>query len=97
MPPTLSRGHFAAQSSVYSSYFRSVHEHDCGGKRGSSRVVGEEREMQVILRILNTTELVRSRGIIQIEGTHQVTLQGEKPVGGDSVHPLLGGRRSPRH
>ncbi|SRR5258706_9691791 len=95
MPPTLSRGHLVAQSSVYSSYFRSVHEHDCGGKRESSRVVGGEREKQVILRILKTTELVRSRGIIQVEGTHQVNLQGEKPAGGDSVHPLLGGKRSP--
>ena len=96
-PPTLSRGHLVAESSGYSSCFRSVHEHDYGGKRGSSRVVGEEREMQVIIRILNTTELVRSRGIIQVEGTHQVNLQGEKPAGENSVHPLLGGRRSPPH
>jgi len=42
-------GHRVALSSVCSGYSRSVHEHGLGGKRGSSRVVGEEREMQVIL------------------------------------------------
>ena len=83
-----------AQCSVYSGYSLSVNEHDCGSKRGSSRAVDEDRE---ISRILNTTNMVRSRGIVQVEGAHQVNLQSEKPAGEKSDHHLLGGKRSPRH